>query len=655
MIVSNPVHPTQFKPVEPRLVQTNFLEWKKKHQNVGTTRDPNHPKHTTSFDVGDHLFSGLSKKIGAIVDDHLVHPLERLNNRHDVHSNQRDSERIHKLPYSRTLIPQSPNHSPLPPSQINGNNGSATNTDDHGKGKVRSKGMKNLAHSIKAEAKAINRVARVSKKKIKQKSRKHGGNKGPKPIHDIANINKSVSMKTPVRKPLRFKMREKIMDITGIVGFTNNSFYLNPGNIKLHPMMSGVFAHWQTYKYLRLAIEFVTSTNVATGNQINAPDIIAVTNRDCTIAPFVDITSAEQYGGTIKSLAYSNLQHNALGAVKMNPSDKLFVNYANNQPVNNTQSSAQLTNIGLFQFITGNVASTYAGFKLGELYVDYEVELSMVHATMNTPATLCTQIQGGASSSSSFTAIQIYNNMTGITATTTSNQLSLNFPVGVGGNFYLNAQLAASANVAGNWAITNPFTNIFGFPNSAGQNTMTLTSAFTATSALVGDKFYVNPAISQTLILSLPGGTYTGAFFNVDLCQMSGPMGASTSGGSIVVGPQIISEADLEEKIDPLLKRLAELERRLNFDDEKLYVNPNNNALNHTLPGHSNFFIPGRLELRGKDDSVLPPLSSTEKEYECDAPSPDETSLSQAIRDAYMKAKPVYTPLIGSNQPLYKK
>jgi ribosomal protein L40E len=549
---SSPIHPTQFKSTEPRLVAENSLAWKKKYQNVGSVRDPNHPQHTTKLDVGNHMWSGVSSSLGRLVDEYAIHPLERVFNHRDSVSNQREVESIHKLPYDRFVIPK---------SQINGNNGSATNTDDHGKGK--GKGMQ----KSKGKGRKISPVVAFVKERMvaRPRSKHQPREKNIRPIMDNAGINKSSTVHTPNRRMV-FKMTEKIMDVIGTTGFNNNFIYENPGNVKLHPMMGGVFAHYQSFRYRKGRVRYVPSANVAVGNQVNTPDIVIVTNRDVSVAPFADLTSAEEYAGANKGLAYAALTHDTLQGQTHAPSEKLFVNYGNNLIVGNSNATPQLTNIGLVQIITANVASTYNGLKLGEVYFDYEVELFSVHATMNTPATLCTQVQGYINSSSSpaWVNASLLNNMTGVTLAISTLYLTLTFPIGVGGNFMLAASAsAATGSFTSSFSLTeNSDTPIYGYPSSAGQNFNNVVSSFTSTSCTTLHKFNINPGVVSTVTLQAPAGTQT-SNFNIDLCQMSGPMGSLTVGGPIVVGPQIVSSRDLDEKVNPIIDKLARVEALL--------------------------------------------------------------------------------------------
>jgi len=183
--------------------------------------------------------------------------------------------------------------------------------------------------------------------------------------------------------------REKVTNILGTTGLSapNVQLFLNPGNTILFPIFSQIAATYEEYRVKTLKFEYVTEAYTASGTNVSAGKVIMATNFDPDDANFATDTQAENYAGSVKGTAYSQMEHDVVmqgrkrhkGGMRDFSCNNYFVSSSANvlSPVT---GAAKFYDIGNFQLVTNGNASTA---EIGELYVTYQ--FVMIRPKQQTP------------------------------------------------------------------------------------------------------------------------------------------------------------------------------------------------------------------------------------------------------------------------------
>jgi hypothetical protein len=159
--------------------------------------------------------------------------------------------------------------------------------------------------------------------------------------------------------------REYLKDFTGTVGFSLNTFSLNPGLTDTFPWLSSVASSYQEYKFHGLVFEFRSLiTDFVTGG---APGVIVMaTNYNADAVPYTSKQQMENSEFAVATKPTINLMHGVECADKQTILPQRYVRSGAVPP----GQDLRLYDHGTFQFATASNPIQ----NLGELWVSYCVE-----------------------------------------------------------------------------------------------------------------------------------------------------------------------------------------------------------------------------------------------------------------------------------------
>jgi len=162
---------------------------------------------------------------------------------------------------------------------------------------------------------------------------------------------------------IRVRHREYVADLSGSVLFSTTSFPINPGMSQLFPWLSKIASRYESYLFRRLRFEFETQVSSATAGSVMFA---------------VDYDSADSAPTTKQALmAYKGATRSVSWAPFVNSSDAQDLQKFGVQRY--IRSGALASNLDIKTYDVGNLFVGVQGMAgagvVGELYVDYEVEL----------------------------------------------------------------------------------------------------------------------------------------------------------------------------------------------------------------------------------------------------------------------------------------
>jgi len=166
---------------------------------------------------------------------------------------------------------------------------------------------------------------------------------------------------------VRIRHREYLTDIQGSVGFSVQSFNINPGLVFSFPWLSNVAYAYQQYKFKGLLFEYVSTSGDAIAAANNAlGSVVMSTQYNATLPNFQSKAEMEQYEYSCSTKPSCSLIHPIECDPQFNPLQHLYIRAGNNT------NDLRLYDLGIFQIATQGqqVATT-----IGELWVTYDVEL----------------------------------------------------------------------------------------------------------------------------------------------------------------------------------------------------------------------------------------------------------------------------------------
>jgi len=219
---------------------------------------------------------------------------------------------------------------------------------------------------------------------------------------------------------------EKVADITATSGFTNQTYYINPGNSLLFPIFSASAVNYETYipRGQVMGFHFLTQSFVSTGQESSAGSVTMVVNYDPTDPPFTDQNQMEDYVGMVKGPPFTSFSLN-IPIKKLRSSESVkayFVNPSNNTAAYSTDSP-KFYDYGTFQIATNNNTNTGV---IGSLYVEYEFE--MIKPKLNNLTATAFNISHIATNGTSAAATPLLNafsNYNGLNATWTNTAIAV--------------------------------------------------------------------------------------------------------------------------------------------------------------------------------------------------------------------------------------
>lgn len=166
----------------------------------------------------------------------------------------------------------------------------------------------------------------------------------------------------------RVSHREYIGDVSGSVGFVNNTYHLNPGNAALFPWLSRLARFYEEYEMHGLVLQFITTSSVlgASGNP-NLGAVIMATSYDVVDPAFPNKQVMESYQFSTSVVSSANACH----PVECAPQLTTFPRRYTRDPLEPLPNNVDLRcyDMGLFQIATQGQPSTGT---IGELWITYD-------------------------------------------------------------------------------------------------------------------------------------------------------------------------------------------------------------------------------------------------------------------------------------------
>jgi len=185
---------------------------------------------------------------------------------------------------------------------------------------------------------------------------------------DVAVVARS--SRNTTRKPrmaskngnFRIRHREYITDLNTVVAFAVSTFPVNPGMSQTFPWLSGLAQRFEKYKFHQLRFVYETTTSTTTiGSQLMALDY------DAADGPPPSKAAMMSYAGATRSAYWAN------DSIQLRTDNKnRYVRVAQ------LDSHLDIKTYDVANFIEGGSGAA-AVVQCGELYVEYDVELSIPH------------------------------------------------------------------------------------------------------------------------------------------------------------------------------------------------------------------------------------------------------------------------------------
>jgi hypothetical protein len=168
---------------------------------------------------------------------------------------------------------------------------------------------------------------------------------------------------------VRIRHREFLGDITGSIGFVNNSYVINAGSSHTFPWLSGVAENFQMYQFHGLIFEFVSSSATAL-NSVNTAlgTVLLGTNYNARANEFANKAEMLQYENSVMCKPCDNVLHPIECKPALSNLERRFVRTG----VLSNAEDYLMYDMGLFQIAT---VGMQAAATIGNLYVTYDVEL----------------------------------------------------------------------------------------------------------------------------------------------------------------------------------------------------------------------------------------------------------------------------------------
>jgi hypothetical protein len=174
--------------------------------------------------------------------------------------------------------------------------------------------------------------------------------------------------------------REYVSDIFGPgirdgdpVPFDNISYPLNPGIQNTFLWLSQIAQNFEEYEFKQLLFHYRSTTSEATNNTSGqVGTLIMATNYNSSNNKFYDKQSMIEYAHAHSCRITEHMTHGVECDPKKNALSGLL--YVRSSPVV-TGQDLKTYDLGLFQVAIANCPSQYNGYPIGELWVEYVVEL----------------------------------------------------------------------------------------------------------------------------------------------------------------------------------------------------------------------------------------------------------------------------------------
>lgn len=320
---------------------------------------------------------------------------------------------------------------------------------------------------------------------------------------------------------------EYLGEVAGSVAFSNTPYPINPGLVQSFPWLANIAIQYEQYRFRKLLYRYETEAPSTTKGAV-----ILVTDFDALDSPFTSKDQAMQYKGATRTVTWTRAVHQS----KSREADPYSLRYVRSGDV--PEGGDQKTyDVGDFQLITGGQADATT---IGELYVDYEIELigpktnNIIGANL-----LCADIRGGGTINAANPLGSAPSQVSGTTITVAINGAT--FTLNASGRFlvyyYLTGTAVTSVNIVAGGGATE-ITDYGSGVNAAGTGAWACSSIDYSTNQGNG------------ITLSIAATTYTGATMVI----------AQISSALAVPRPKMRKGLPVLKLEDPTAARLATLE-----------------------------------------------------------------------------------------------
>jgi hypothetical protein len=155
---------------------------------------------------------------------------------------------------------------------------------------------------------------------------------------------------------------EYLGDVAGSAAFSNTPYAVNPGLVQSFPWAAAIATQYEQYRFTKLTYRYETDAA-----STKAGVVILVTDYDALDSPFVSKDQALQYKGASRTVTWTPVQHR-VDRQEANPYGLRYVR-SSAAPAG---GDLKTYDVGNLQVITAGQSDTTT---IGELYVDYELEL----------------------------------------------------------------------------------------------------------------------------------------------------------------------------------------------------------------------------------------------------------------------------------------
>lgn len=298
--------------------------------------------------------------------------------------------------------------------------------------------------------------------------------------------------------------REYIKDISSSIGFTLQSFDINPGLNRTFPWLYNIATNFENYRFRGLAFEFKsTSANALNSTNTALGTVILAAQYNAAAPDFVSKQQMENYEGAISCKPSESALCGIECARRELVLEKLYVR---NNPVPDDQDQ-RLYDLGSFEIAT---QGSQAAAQVGELWVTYEVELfhpKMYGGLFGGDVLSAHYTFGGTISTSAyFGSTQTADENNTISCTFTTNAIVLD-PSLTAGQFMIVYRVLGSSTAALVRPNVADNTNVTGVNCFVGGVNVTGPSADTSTTLTMVHTFDIDGEPQGGGAIALSGGT----------------------------------------------------------------------------------------------------------------------------------------------------
>lgn len=313
--------------------------------------------------------------------------------------------------------------------------------------------------------------------------------------------------------------REFIAQVRGSQGFAvQDSFQLNPGNVKTFPWLSSIAASFQEYKFKGIVFHYVPSSGsaVASTNAALGTVMLQTSYRSNDTAPSSKSELLNEYwsGECVPNDTFAH-------PVECDPAENPFnVQYVRSDDVP-TNDSQLLYDLGVTHLCTSGQQAD--GFTLGDLWVTYEVELKkpIVASNVTSQFQVATTQWTAPTAAAIFAGPSIESGNLQLSGSSTGAVLTLS--KGARGRFLCSVTLMSASSYSFVWTPTVTLTNATAKSVSADLLNNTLVTAAFGTSPTVRNAVFqlgfevVDPTLPVVFTFTAPtlGSAPSGTLVNI--------------------------------------------------------------------------------------------------------------------------------------------